>query len=270
MFCGFGVAMPSFLCVFADWHRRPAQPGEQMDHIPESPHGVLGSGGGRHRNALWWTWWGRTAVVCLPSSACFHRPSSGSLCFQQNAFYTNNPWNVLCLVWISVAGPSFFLQQSLLLLFIYEHIIISLVQCFGFALLFRSSGCICQHAHSCFLAPACRMRWFSCDWKVCGFVHVCVFSFRKCVFAGNRSTQGPVGVRSLHVHKVRSAQPTVTFLQAAAVMLITDWISAGGGVLRVTGLVTYRHHISFTISYCVLVASPYGLHFLSSSTQTDI
>lgn len=68
---------------------------------------------------------------------------------------------------------------------------------------------------------------------ICLRVHICVFPFRKYVFAGNRSAQGPVGVWSLHIHKVRppAMKPTVTFLQASVVMLITDWISAGGDVL---------------------------------------
>lgn len=34
-------------------------------------------------------------------------------------------------------------------------------------------------------------------------MHICVFSFRKYVFAGDRSAQGPVGVWRLHIHKVR-------------------------------------------------------------------
>lgn len=68
---------------------------------------------------------------------------------------------------------------------------------------------------------------------ICLRVNICVFPFRKYVFAGNRSAQGPVGVRSLHIHKVRppAMKPTVTFLQASVVMLITGWISAGGDVL---------------------------------------
>lgn len=68
---------------------------------------------------------------------------------------------------------------------------------------------------------------------------MCVFPYRKYVFAGNRSAQGPVGVWSLHIHKVRltAMEPTVAFLQASVVMLITEWISAGEDVL-VKGPVT--------------------------------
>lgn len=63
-------------------------------------------------------------------------------------------------------------------------------------------------------------------------MHMCVFPFRKHVFAGNGSAQGPVGVWSLHVHEVRPAaiKPAVTFLQVSVVMLITDWVSEGGHV----------------------------------------
>lgn len=97
----------------------------------------------------------------------------------------------------------------------------------------------------------CRMRWYGI-WGICCevlciclCVTTCVFSFRKYVFAGNWSPQRPVGVWSLHIHKVRptAAEPTVTFLQASAVMLITGWISAGGDV-PVKRRVTYRRHVS--------------------------
>lgn len=74
---------------------------------------------------------------------------------------------------------------------------------------------------------------------ICLHVCTCIFPYRKCVFAGHRSAQGPVGVWSLHIYKVRlmALKPTVTFLLASVVMLITDWISAGADVL-VKGPVT--------------------------------
>lgn len=101
----------------------------------------------------------------------------------------------------------------------------------------------CQHAHLWihhFLICCEVLRMC-----ICLCVSTCVFPFRKYVLAGNWSPQRPAGVWSLHIHEVRptAAEPTATFLQASVVMLITGWISAGGGV-PVKRCVTYRRHVS--------------------------
>ena len=38
--------------VSTERRRGPEEPGEQVDHLPEGPHGLLGPGGGRHRDLL--------------------------------------------------------------------------------------------------------------------------------------------------------------------------------------------------------------------------